>query len=79
MTWPRLMSDRQARRYVGGLDPMLDLGVTPSFFRGERYYDRALIDRVLDANRDSAPAHGDDPESALQAWRDRRGAAAGRP
>lgn len=77
--WPRMMTADTARKYLDGLDPMLDYGVSPDFRRGVPYYDRAAIDRILDGNQDSAPPAGDDPESAFEAWRTRRGAAAGRP
>lgn len=73
--WPRLMRARTARRYLDGLDPLQDLGVAPEFRRGEPYYDRAAIDRALDAEKGLAPPMGDDPESALQAWIARHGAA----
>ena len=79
MTWPRLMSKRMATRYLGGLDPMLEFGATPRFHRGEPYYDRAELDRLVDGERESALPMGDDPDSALSAWIASDGAAARRP
>lgn len=77
--WPRMMKADTARKYLDGLDPMLDYGVAPDFRRGEPYYDRDAIDRVLDGGQDSRPPAADDADSALEGWRARRGAAAGRP
>lgn len=74
MTWPRLMRERTAKRYLDGLDPLLELGVQPEFFRGERFYDRATIDRALDRNHASAAIREDDPDAALAAWEANRGA-----
>lgn len=79
MTWPRLMSARTARKYLDGLDPLLELGVEPQFHRGHPYFDRAAIDRAVDSNRGIAPPSGDDPDAALEAWLRRDGAVAGRP
>ena len=75
MTWPRLMSKRTARKYLDGLDPMLELGVAPQFYRGEEFYDRAVIDRAVDASQGIAPPSGDDPDSALAAWQQSHGSA----
>lgn len=76
MTWPRLMNERTARRYVGGLDPLRDFGVTPQFHRDQPYFDKLSIDRAIDAKAGlTPPPGGDDPETALQAWRESRGSA----
>lgn len=72
--WPRLMRAPTAKRYLDGLDPLLELGATPQFRRGEAYYDRVELDRLLDGARESAPSAGDDPDGALQAWRESHGA-----
>ena len=77
--WPRLMRARTARRYLDGLDPLLELGATPAFHRGEPFFDRAELDRLIDAGRESSPPMGDDPDSALSAWIASDGAAARRP
>jgi hypothetical protein len=66
--WPRLMPQPMARRYMGGLDPLLEFGATPRFHRGQPYFDKAELDRILDAGRESAPPMGDDPDAALSAW-----------
>lgn len=79
MTWPRLMRAPTARKYLDGLDPLLELGVAPQFHKGEPFFDRLEIDRKLDADGGIAPPSGDDPESALQSWIARDGAAARRP
>lgn len=65
---------RTARRYLDGLDP-LELGVTPEFRRGQPYYDKAAIDAKLDGDRGIAAPFTDDPDTALQAWIESRGAA----
>ena len=79
MNWPRLMRTPTARRYLDGLDPLLELGATPQFHRGEPYFDRAELDRLVDGNRESTPPMGDDPDAALLDWIARDGAAARRP
>jgi hypothetical protein len=73
--WPRLLPAASAKRYMGGLDPMIEFGATPQFRRGEVFYDRVELDQLLDAGRESAPPVGDDPDSALQAWIEGHGAA----
>lgn len=77
--WPRLLPAPAARRYVGGLDPLLDLGATPQFHRGEPYFDRRELDRLVDGGRESTPPDGDDPDAALSDWISRHGAAQRRP
>lgn len=78
--WPRIMKPATARKYLDGLDPLHDYGVAPQFFRGEAYYDRAELDRVLDAHVGIVAASaGDDPDALLAAWSSRRGAPARRP
>lgn len=73
--WPRLMRERTARRYLDGLDPAADLGVSREWRKGEWYYDRLAIDRALDGKGGLAAAQADDPDLALQAWQQGRGAA----
>jgi len=73
------MRAQTAARYLDGLDPMLELGVTPQFRRGEPYYDKAEIDRALDGSAESAPPGGDDPDLALHNWIESHGASARRP
>ncbi len=74
MTWPRLMTARRARRYLDGLDPLVDFGVAPEFHRGEAYYDRVQLDRAIEGNRATNPVREDDPDAALAAWEQSRGA-----
>ena len=78
-TWPRLLTKRMAARYLGGLDPLLEFGATPRFHRGEPYFDRVELDRLVDAGRESTPPMGDDPDSALTVWLESDGAFARRP
>jgi hypothetical protein len=68
-----------ARRYLDGLDPLLEFGATPQFHKGEPYFDRAELDRLVDGARESSPPMGDDPDSALANWIESHGAAERRP
>ena len=71
--WPRLMRERTARRYLDGLDPFKDLGVTPEYRRGEPFFDRVAIDRAVDGKGGLTPVRDDDPDRALAAWREGHG------
>ncbi len=64
---PRLLQRAEARRYLGGLEPDA-IGVQPAFYRGEAFYDRALLDAKLDALSGIGPPKGDDADSDLAAF-----------
>jgi hypothetical protein len=73
MSAPRLLTPRQARRYLGDSDP-LDFGILPIFAKGEARYDRVAIDARLDELGGISPTvERNDPEADLQAWLSARG------